>query len=159
DGVPLEEIRRTDWLDLLAIAGQDVDLIEGTVIDNIRMANQASSDDDVRAALQVAGIADTISRLPDGYSTWIGQQGMRFSGGQRQRLGLARAILRDPTILILDEAMSALDKSLEDSIRHAIDRHFAGRTRLLITHRTETLHDVDHVICLDQGRVVAMGPP
>ena len=159
DGVPLEDIRRTEWLELLAIAGQDVDLIEGTVIDNIRMANHSSSDDDVRAALHVAGIADMIQGLPDGYSTWIGQQGMRFSGGQRQRLGLARAILRDPAILILDEAMSALDKSLEDSIRHAINRRFTGRTRLLITHRTETLHDVDHVVCLDQGRVVAQGPP
>ncbi len=159
DGVPLEEVRRTDWLDLLAIAGQDVDLVEGTVIDNIRMANGASSDDDVRAALRVAGIADTINGLPDGYFTWIGQQGMRFSGGQRQRLGLARAILRDPAFLILDEAMSALDKSLEDSIRHAIDRRFAGRTRLLITHRTETLSNVDHVIRLDQGRVIAEGPP
>ena len=100
-----------------------------------------------------------IEALPDGSFTWIGQQGMRFSGGQRQRLGLARAILRDPAFLILDEAMSALDKSLEDSVRHAIDRRFAGRTRLLITHRTETLSDVDHVICLDQGRVVAEGPP
>ncbi|HLY87629.1 MAG TPA: ABC transporter ATP-binding protein [Acetobacteraceae bacterium] len=159
DGVPLEDIRRTDWLDLLAIAGQDVDLIEGTVIDNIRMANGAASDDDVRSALRVAGIADTINALPDGYSTWIGQQGLRFSGGQRQRLGLARAILRDPDFLILDEAMSALDKRLEDGIRHGIDRRFADRTRLLITHRTETLYDVDHVVCLDQGRVVAEGPP
>ncbi len=159
DGVPLDEISRTDWLGLLAIAGQDVDLVEGTVIDNIRMANHASSDDEVRAALRVAGIADTIGQLPDGYSTWIGQQGTRFSGGQRQRLGLARAILRDPTFLILDEAMSALDKSLEDTIRHAIDRRFVGRTRLLITHRTETLEDVDHVVCLDQGKVVAEGPP
>ncbi|WP_243848082.1 ABC transporter ATP-binding protein [Sphingomonas oligoaromativorans] len=159
DGVPLDEIRRTDWLGLLAIAGQDVDLVEGTVIDNIRMANHGSSDDEVRAALRVAGVADTIAQLPDGYKTWIGQQGTRFSGGQRQRLGLARAILRDPDVLILDEAMSALDKSLEDNIRHAIDRRFVGRTRLIITHRTETLDDVDHVVCLDQGKLVAEGPP
>ena len=159
DGVPLEEIRRIDWLDLLAVAGQDIDLVEGTVIDNIRMANGTSSDEDVRAALQVAGIADTINGLPDGYFTWIGQQGTRFSGGQRQRLGLARAILRNPAFLILDEATSALDKSLEDSIRHAIDERFAGRTRLLITHRTETLRNVDHVIHIDQGRVIAQGTP
>lgn len=159
DGMPLDEIRRADWLNLVAIAGQDVDLVEGTVIDNIRMANHASSDEEVRAALRVAGIADMIRQLPEGFSTWIGQQGTRFSGGQRQRLGLARAVLRDPAFLILDEAMSALDKGLEDDVRHAIDHRFAGRTRLLITHRTETLDDVDHVIRIDQGRVVAEGPP
>lgn len=97
DGVPLEEVKRTDWLGQLAISGQDVDLVEGTVIDNIRMANHASSDDEVRAALRAAGIVDMISQLLDGYSTWIGQQGTRFSGRQRQRLRLARASCVTPT--------------------------------------------------------------
>jgi ABC-type multidrug transport system fused ATPase/permease subunit len=158
DGVPLEEVRRTDWLDLIAIAGQDVELIEGTVIDNIRMADGRTSDAEVRQALEVAGVAEMIDALPDRHRTWIGQQGMRFSGGQRQRLGLARAILRDPAFLILDEAMSALDKELETDVRRAIDQRFAGRTRLIITHRVETLGNVDHVVRIDRGRIVEGSP-
>jgi ABC-type multidrug transport system fused ATPase/permease subunit len=155
DDVPLHDLRRSDWLGLLAVAGQDVDLIEGTVIDNIRMADSTASQDDVVAASQIAGVAEFIEPLPEGYETWIGQQGMRFSGGQRQRLGLARAILRNPQFLILDEAMSSLDRDLEVRIRHAIQQRFAGRTLLIISHRLETVLDAEHLIHIEGGRVVA----
>jgi ABC-type multidrug transport system fused ATPase/permease subunit len=159
DGRPMEDIRRADWLGNLAIAGQDVDLVEGSVIDNIRMANGDASEAEVLRALRVAGISDFIEELPDKYDTWIGQHGLRFSGGQRQRLGLARAILRNPQFLILDEAMSALDRTLEENIRQAMQLQFRDRTILLITHRLETVVAADHVICLEGGRVQSEGAP
>lgn len=159
DNRPLEDVRRVDWLKLLAVAGQDVDLIEGTVIDNIRMADNAATEADIVRASRIAGVSEFVEQLPEGYETWIGQQGLRFSGGQRQRVALARAILRNPQLLILDEALSALDRDLELSIRQSIEQSFSGRTILLITHRLETVRGADHVICLDGGRVVAQGPP
>lgn len=159
DGRSIEDVRRTDWLGMLAIAGQDVDLVEGTVIENVRMAKNDASEEEVRQALRVAGISEVVEALPDKYDTWIGQHGLRFSGGQRQRLGLARAIVRNPKFLILDEAMSALDLTLEDSIRRAIQLQFKNRTLLLITHRLDSVRDADHVVCIENGRVRADGPP
>ncbi|WP_245509152.1 ABC transporter ATP-binding protein [Bradyrhizobium zhanjiangense] len=159
DGRSIEDVRRTDWLDMLAIAGQDVDLVEGTVIENVRMAKNDASEEEVRQALRVAGISEVVEALPHKYDTWIGQHGLRFSGGQRQRLGLARAIVRNPKFLILDEAMSALDLTLEDSIRRAIQLQFKDRTLLLITHRLDSVRDADHVVCIENGRVRAEGPP
>jgi ABC-type multidrug transport system fused ATPase/permease subunit len=159
DDRPMEDIRRTDWLGLLAIAGQDVDLVEGTVIDNVRMAKSNASQEEVVEALRVAGISDFVEALPEKYDTWIGQQGLRFSGGQRQRFGLARAVLRDPEFLILDEAMSALDRHLEEDVRRSIKRRFAGRTTLLITHRLESVIGADHVVYIEAGTVCAEGPP
>ncbi|MCK1708607.1 ABC-type multidrug transport system fused ATPase/permease subunit [Bradyrhizobium sp. LM2.7] len=159
DGRPLEDVRRTDWLGMLAIAGQDVDLIEGTVIENIRMAKADASEDEILQALRVAGISEVVEALPDKYDTWIGQHGLRFSGGQRQRLALARAIVRNPKILILDEAMSALDRTLEENVRRAIQLRLKGRTLLLITHRLESVLDADHIVCIENGRVCAEGSP
>ncbi len=157
DDAPLDEVRRTDWLAQLAVAGQDVDLVEGTVIDNIRMADSNATDQLVVEAARIAGIADFIESLPEGYDTWIGQQGLRFSGGQRQRLGLARAVLRDPNFLMLDEAMSALDADLEGRIRGAIEAGFIGRTLLIITHRAEALRHAHHIVRIEDGRILA--PP
>ncbi|WP_439360974.1 ABC transporter ATP-binding protein [Bradyrhizobium sp. DASA03007] len=159
DGRSIEDVRRTDWLGMLAIAGQDVDLVEGTVIENVRMAKNDASEEEVRQALRVAGISEVVEALPDKYDTWIGQHGLRFSGGQRQRLGLARAIVRNPKFLILDEAMSALDRTLEENVRRAIQLQLKGRTLLLITHRIESVLDADHVVSIENGRVCAEGPP
>ena len=92
DDTPLEEVRRTDWLKLIAVAGQDVDVIDGTVLENIKMADIHASNEAIAAALEIVGISELMESLPDGYNTWVGQQGMRFSGGQRQRIGLARAL-------------------------------------------------------------------
>jgi ABC-type multidrug transport system fused ATPase/permease subunit len=159
DKADLQEIRRSEWLGMLAVSGQDIDLIEGTLEDNILMARAEANDAEVAKAARIAGLSEMIEALPDGYENWIGQQGLSLSGGQRQRLGLARAVLRDPQLLILDEAMSALDRGLESDIRAALNRHFAGRTVLLITHRLETVLSADHVICIRQGRVQEEGRP
>jgi ABC-type multidrug transport system fused ATPase/permease subunit len=159
DGIPLEKLSRADWLRLIAVAGQDVDLIDGTVLDNIKMADPHASDEAITSAAEVVGISEYMESLPDGYNTWIGQQGLRFSGGQRQRIGLARAALHNPKFLILDEAMNAMDLVLEGRVRQAIDLRFDGCTILLITHQLESVLNSDHVICIDQGRIVAEGKP
>ena len=159
DDQALDDCRRADWLSLLSVAGQDVDLIEGTVTDNIRMARDEATEDEVVAAARSAGVADFVVNLPLGFGEWVGQEGLRFSGGQRQRIGLARAILREPRFMILDEAMSALDRDLENRIRSAIDAHMAGRTLLIITHRLETVRTVDHIVWIEGGKLHASGTP
>jgi ABC-type multidrug transport system fused ATPase/permease subunit len=157
DGIPLDQISRADWLGMLAVAGQDIDLVEGTIEDNIRMACAAATEAEIRFAAELSGLREVIAAMPDGYDSWIGQEGLNLSGGQRQRIGLARAVVRNPQLLILDEAMSALDLGLERQVRDAIERHFAGRTILLITHRLEAVSFADHVICLDDGVVSEAG--
>jgi len=158
DDVRMDDIQRTDWLRHLAVAGQDVELVEGTVIDNIRMANPAASIESVIEASRTAGVAEFIESLDDGYETWIGQKGLRFSGGQRQRLGLARAVLRNPDFLMLDEATSALDQALERRVRGALETRFAGCTILVISHRVETLLNIEHRVHLEDGKVVPPSP-
>jgi ABC-type multidrug transport system fused ATPase/permease subunit len=159
DGVPIDGIRRTDWLSRVSAAGQDIDLIEGTVGDNLRVAQTDADLAAMRRAAKTARILETIESLPDGFDSWIGQQGLKLSGGQRQRLGLARALLRDPDILILDEASNALNSGLEAEILNAIRRQLNGRTLIIITHRLETAMSADQVVCLASGRVVESGSP
>lgn len=153
---PLRQLRRRDWLALLAVAGQDIDLIEGSVVDNIRMADASASREAVLNAARAAGVDEFVQPLPQGYDTWIGPQGHRFSGGQRQRLGLARALLRRPRLLILDEATSALDVELEQRIRAAIAEQLSGCTVLVISHHGAGVCDPDHVVRIDNGRVVEL---
>lgn len=159
DGLPLTLVRRADWLGQIAVAGQDIDLVEGTVRDNVLMARPDADEAALTEAYGLSGLGDFLASLPYGDESWVGQQGLNLSGGQRQRVGIARAVLRDPDFLILDEATSALDGALEARIRKGLEAHFAGRTMLIITHRLETVRAVDHVIRLDQGRVVATGTP
>ncbi len=159
DGVSLDALDRAGWLRRIAAAGQDVELVEGTVRDNLRLAAPQADLAAIRAAAATAGILEVIESLPEGYDSWIGQQGLKLSGGQRQRLGLARALLRDPDILILDEAVNALDSGLEREIWAAVRRKMAGRTVLAITHRLETIMSADRVICIGSGRVLECGSP
>jgi subfamily B ATP-binding cassette protein MsbA len=158
-GVSISEIRREDWLQRFAVAGQDVDLIEGTVFENLHIARPDAAVAEVLAAAELAHVSPFVADLPEAYETWVGQEGLRFSGGQRQRISLARAVLRDADVIILDEATSALDNELADSVSRAIEHHMRRRTRLVITHRLETLRAADHLVWLDQGRVRYAGPP
>jgi subfamily B ATP-binding cassette protein MsbA len=159
DGVAMNDLRREDWVGQLGLAGQDVDLVEGTVMDNIRMGDRYSAPAQAIAAARAAGVAAFIEHLPGSYDTWVGQEGLRFSGGQRQRIGLARAILRNSYLLILDEAMSALDRALEDRVKHEIEAQRVARTMLIVTHRLETVRHVQHVVWIEDGRLRAQGPP
>lgn len=156
DGRDLQSITRRGWLERLAIAGQDVELVDGTVEDNIRLAKHDASLEDVRAACAATEILDDIDRLPDGFATRVGPGGISFSGGQRQRIGLARALLRAPDILILDEAMSALEPDLESRIRERIEAMMTGRTMIVVSHRPESMSAADHEIRIVDGEVQPM---
>ncbi|MGI4808003.1 MAG: ABC transporter ATP-binding protein [Janthinobacterium lividum] len=159
DGHALSSIDREAWLTRVALAGQDVELIEGTIEQNIRMSRPQSDISAIRNAARLAGILDFIEGLPNGFSSWIGQQGLNLSGGQRQRIGIARAILGQPEILIFDEATNALNAELDETIRSNLAHEFAGRTLIVITHRTETVMASDQVIELKRGRIIHSGQP
>ncbi|MET0660066.1 MAG: ABC transporter ATP-binding protein [Steroidobacteraceae bacterium] len=159
DDEPLDEFERQSWLDQAALAGQDVELMADTIAQNILMARPQATREELVHAAERAGILSFIESHPGGFDAPVGERGMSLSSGQRQRVGLARAFLRNPQILLLDEAMSALDGALEDSIRKNVERQFAGRTVILITHRLETVLTADHIICIDHGRIVEQGAP
>jgi subfamily B ATP-binding cassette protein MsbA len=159
DGVALSQIDRKSWLRSIAVSGQDIELIEGTILDNLSLAGGDLSAPAITEAIKLAGLESFMEGLPAGLDTWIGVQGTNLSGGQRQRLGIARAILRDPQVLILDEAMNALDRPLEDFVRDGLAERFSGRTRIIITHRPETLVSCDHVVWIENGHALREGPP
>ena len=157
DGVDIGQFTRKSWLSALAIAGQDVELIDGTVAQNIRLGNQDSSDDAVREVCRMVEILDDIESMPDGFDTSIGAAGLNFSGGQRQRIGLARALLCDPKILILDEAMSALEPDREDRIRHRIDVKMEGLTVIVVSHRSNPSIHADATVFIKCGEMDELG--
>ena len=159
DGTPLNDYSRASWLQRLAIAGQDVELIEGTVLQNIRLGDHDAPMEAVERACAMVEIVDDIRALPQGFNTRIGAAGLSLSGGQRQRLGLARALLREPEILILDEAMSALEPQREARIRERIAGLMAGKTVLVVSHRTDAAIGADSIIAIDDGQVTPGSNP
>ena len=157
DGVPQSEwdmrwVRRQ-----LAVVLQDSLLLSGTISDNLRFARADATDDELRQAAQQANAEEFILRLPNGYATAVGERGATLSGGQRQRLAIARAILRNPPVLILDEATSALDYQSERLIQEALDRLAAGRTVITIAHRLSTIRNASRIIVLEAGRIIEEG--
>ncbi len=153
DGINLDEFTRESWLGRLAIAGQDVELVEGTVLQNVHIGEPDASLDDVRRACETVEILRDLEALPDGLHTRIGMAGLSLSGGQRQRLGLARALLRRPDILLLDEAMSALEPEREDRILSRILDLMRGRTLVFVSHRASPILRPDTAIWVEDGRV------
>ena len=137
---------------------QDNVLFEGTIRENIEIGKPGASMEEIIDAAKKGYVHDTIKSLPDGYETEVREQGKNFSGGQRQRLAIARAILRDAPILILDEPTAALDVEAEAEVMHALDKLVVGRTVLMISHRLSTLGNVDEIIVLKDGRIVEQGP-
>jgi ATP-binding cassette subfamily B protein len=142
---------------MIAIVSQDSTLFDGTIADNLRLGRHDASDADMTVAATAANIHDFITALPDGYATRIGERGATLSGGQRQRIAIARALLRDAPILLLDEALSAVDAQNEAIIQQALDRLMQGRTTLILAHRLSSVIGADRILVLDQGRVVESG--
>jgi len=136
---------------------QEPFLFSGTIAQNIRYNTAGATRDDVIAAARAVSAHDFIMRLPEGYGTMLGERGTRLSGGQRQRIAIARALLRDPPILILDEATSALDTESERLVQEAIERLMAHRTVFVIAHRLATVQHADFIVVIAEGRIVERG--
>jgi ATP-binding cassette, subfamily B, bacterial MsbA len=157
DDVPLTRLRRRSLRALMGVVSQDTVLLNNTVFANIAYGSPGASRERVEAAAEAANAAGFIRQLPQGFDTVLGERGTRLSGGQRQRIAIARALLRDPPILILDEATSALDTESERLVQQAIDRLMRERTVLVIAHRLATVRDADEIVVLDDGRVAQRG--
>ena len=157
DGVDLNDIVLDDLRGAIGLVSQDVFLFHGTVRENIAYGRPEASDEEVRAAALAAEADDFIQRLPQGYDTVVGERGQKLSGGQRQRLSIARAVLKDPPILILDEATSAVDNETEAAIQRSMRRLSEGRTTIVIAHRLSTIVDADRICVLERGRIVETG--
>src|SRR6185437_2377524 len=132
-------------------------LFHATVRENLRFAKPDATDEDVERAAEAAMIHDVIAGLPDGYDTVVGERGYRFSGGEKQRMAIARTILRNPPVLVLDEATSALDTGTERAVQEALDALAEGRTTIAIAHRLSTVRDADRIVVLDGGEIAEQG--
>jgi ATP-binding cassette, subfamily B, bacterial len=157
DGTDIRDLSFKALTDLVGVVSQETYLFHASVRENLRFAKPDATDAEIEAAADAARIHDVIAALADGYETVVGERGYRFSGGEKQRIAIARTILRNPPILILDEATSSLDTQTERLVQEALDRLSEGRTTIAIAHRLSTVRGADEIIVLDQGRVVESG--
>jgi len=157
DGIDVRDLAFGTLTDAVGVVSQETYLFHASVAENLRFARPSATDDELVAAAKVAQIHDHLMSLPDGYDTIVGERGYRFSGGEKQRLAIARAVLRDPPVLVLDEATSALDTQTEQAVQQAIDAASAGRTTITIAHRLSTIRDADEIIVLDRGEIAERG--
>lgn len=157
DGVDLRDLSLDDVAAAVGVVSQEAYLLHATIAENLRFARPDATDADLVAAAQAAQIHDLVASLPQGYQTVVGERGYRFSGGEKQRLAIARMILRNPPVLVLDEATSALDTRTEAAVTSALADLATGRTTLTIAHRLSTVRHADVIVVLDQGRIVETG--
>lgn len=157
DGVPLRDLDLSNWRSRIAVVSQDVYMFNSTIRGNIAYGSPNASRNDVIHAAHLADAHDFISRLPQGYETHLGDRGVRLSGGQKQRITLARAIVRNPDLLILDEATNALDALSENTIQTALTQLSRDRTVLIVAHKLSTISHADHIVVLNQGQAVEGG--
>jgi ATP-binding cassette subfamily B protein len=157
DGSDLRGIARESLLAQIAVVTQEPFLFDATIRDNIRYGRPGASEDEILEAARAAHVDEFANALPQGYETEVGAAGVRLSGGQRQRITIARALLKNPAILIFDEATSALDSKSEQFVQEAIEALFGGRTVFLIAHRFSTLRRADRIVVLEGGRVSQTG--
>ncbi len=157
DGVDVRDLSFGTLTDLVGVVSQETYLFHASVRENLRFAKPDATDEEIDSAAEAAQIHDLIASLPEGYETVVGERGYRFSGGEKQRIAIARTILRNPPILVLDEATSSLDTETERQVQDALDRLASGRTTIAIAHRLSTVYDADQIVVLDHGRIVERG--
>jgi ATP-binding cassette, subfamily B, bacterial len=157
DGTDIRDMRLADLAAIVGVVSQETYLLHTTVRENLRYARPGATDAEIEDAARAAQIHDLIAGLPDGYDTMVGSRGHRFSGGEKQRIAIARTLLRDPRVLVLDEATSALDTETERAVQKAFDTLARGRTTITIAHRLSTVRNADQIVVLDHGRVVEAG--
>jgi len=157
DDVDVRELTFDSLTDAVGVVSQETYLFHASVRENLRFARPEATDDEVEDAARAGQIHDLIASLPEGYETIVGERGYRFSGGEKQRIAIARTILRNPPILVLDEATSALDTQTERAVQAALERLAEGRTVIAIAHRLSTVRDADQIVVLDHGRIVERG--
>jgi ATP-binding cassette, subfamily B, bacterial len=157
DGIDVRDLRLADLAAIVGVVSQETYLLHTTVRENLRYAKPTATDAEIENAARAAQIHDLIASLPDGYDTMVGSRGHRFSGGEKQRIAIARTLLRDPRVLVLDEATSALDTETERAVQHAFDSLAKGRTTITIAHRLSTIRDADQIVVLDHGRIIESG--
>jgi len=157
DGYDLRAVRLDSLYCQLALVPQETILFGGTILDNIRYGREVATDEEVFEASKAAHAHEFVIALPDGYRTIVGEKGVNLSGGQRQRLAIARAVLKNPRMLILDEATSALDSESERLVQDALERLMAGRTTFVVAHRLTTVQRADRILVLNKGRIVEEG--
>jgi len=157
DGTDLRDLSFASLARTVGLVSQETYLFHATIADNLRFARPQASDEELVTAARAARIHELIASLPDGYDTVVGERGYRFSGGEKQRIAIARTILRNPPVLVLDEATSALDSETERAVQEALDRLAEGRTTIAIAHRLSTVRDADEIVVLDQGGVAERG--
>jgi ATP-binding cassette subfamily B protein len=157
DGVDIRQVSLASLAATVGVVSQETYLFHSTVRENLRFAKPEASDEEVEEAARAARIHDLIASLPDGYDTVVGERGYRFSGGEKQRMAIARTILRNPPVLLLDEATSSLDTQTEAAVQAELERLSEGRTTLTIAHRLSTVRDADQILVLDKGEIVERG--
>jgi ATP-binding cassette subfamily B protein len=157
DGVDLRDFALGDLAEIVGVVSQETYLLHTTVRENLRYARPEATDEEIEAAARAAQVHELISSLPDGYDTMVGSRGHRFSGGEKQRIAIARTLLRDPRVLVLDEATSALDNETERAVQQAFDELAVGRTTITIAHRLSTVRNADQIAVLDHGRILESG--
>jgi ATP-binding cassette subfamily B protein len=157
DGVDIREVTLASLADTVGLVSQETYLFHASIRENLRFACSQATDEEIEQAARAAQIHDLIASLPDGYDTLVGERGYRFSGGEKQRIAIARTVLRNPPILILDEATSALDNETERAVQIALDDLARGRTTIAIAHRLSTVRDADQILVLDEGMLVERG--
>ncbi|GAA5113852.1 ABC transporter ATP-binding protein [Pseudonocardia adelaidensis] len=157
DGIDLRDMRLADLARIVGVVSQETYLLHTTVRENLRYARSDATDAEIEAAARDAQIHDLIVSLPDGYDTVVGSRGHRFSGGEKQRIAIARTLLRDPRVLVLDEATSALDTATERAVQRALDELGRGRTTITIAHRLSTVRAADQIVVVDHGRIAESG--
>src|SRR5690606_4885670 len=156
-GDDVRDLDRDSLVDAIGIVSQETYLFHASIAENLRYAKPGATDDEVVAAARAANIHDTIASFPDGYDTVVGERGYRLSGGEKQRVAIARVLLKDPAVLILDEATSALDTVSERVVQGALDDASKGRTTLAIAHRLSTVVGADVIFVVEAGRIVEQG--